>query len=348
MRHGLAAGLALAMAFGGPSSAADKPVGDREPDWLRRPTPENLMAVWPSAAFRRGVGGKAIIACKVNRVGVLYDCVVDSERPARLGFGAAALALAPQFLMKPAVRDGAPVESTVKIPISFLGSDGKLTMAATPELTHRVWADPPWDSAPTFQEVAEAYPAKARAKRIGGYATLNCTFTKTGTLKACQSLRDEPIGYGFAKAARGLATKFVGPTRLEDGSSTSGVVTQVRFTFTPEMLDGVVAPSRPMFLKAPTADEMLVGFPQSALKAGVMSARVVMSCKVIAGGRLDACTTLSEEPQGYGLGGATLPLASAFQLSPWSQDGVPLVGTDVRVPIRYAFEEAPQTPSPKP
>jgi TonB family protein len=349
MRHGLAAGLALAISFGGPALAADKPAGERGPDWLRRPLAKDLMAVWPAEPFKRGRGGKAIISCKVNRMGVLYDCVVDSEQPARLGFGAAALALTPQFLMRPALKEGAPAETTVRIPIIFRGFDRKEAMAATPELTHRVLADPPWISAPTLQEVAEAYPAKARAERIGGHATLNCIFTKTGTLRGCQTLRDEPNGYGFAKAARALASKFVGPTSLADSKSTSGADTQIRFTFAPEMLDGVIAPSRPVFLKAPTADEMLAGFPQSALKAGVMSARVVMTCKVIAGGRLDACTMLSEEPQGYGLGKATLPLASAFQLSPWSQDGVPLVGTDVRVPIRYAFEEAPpQTPSPKP
>jgi len=58
--------------------------------------------------------------CVVSAVGEVGDCKVGEEAPLGLGFGAAALRMAPLFRMKPQTIDGAPVGgSAVNIPFNF-------------------------------------------------------------------------------------------------------------------------------------------------------------------------------------------------------------------------------------
>ena len=59
------AGLALAA-----GAASAQPV-EKPPDWLKRPTAQDLMAVWPAAAWERGEGGKAILTCTATVQGAL-------------------------------------------------------------------------------------------------------------------------------------------------------------------------------------------------------------------------------------------------------------------------------------
>src|SRR5205814_10111810 len=98
---------------------------DKAPDWLRKPTERDLLVVWPKAAWRKGLGGKATIACLVSPQGAVYDCVPTSESPPGENFGAAAVALTPQFLMRPATLGGQPVLSPVTIPINFAWQGGR-------------------------------------------------------------------------------------------------------------------------------------------------------------------------------------------------------------------------------
>src|SRR5438045_8179721 len=98
----LAALAALALA-----SAAS--AQDRAANWLKPPSQQDLMGVWPASALKNGQGGKAVIGCTVTVQGALRDCQVVSEKPAGQGFGAAALTLSSQLMMKPALKAGAPV-----------------------------------------------------------------------------------------------------------------------------------------------------------------------------------------------------------------------------------------------
>ncbi|MFZ0268069.1 TonB family protein [Caulobacter sp.] len=89
------------------------------PDWLRKPSGEDMAWAYPKRAEREEVGGKAVLHCLVAPDGGLTHCQVASEAPADYGFGAAALALAPQFQMtRPPSDIKAPSEIT--IPITFL------------------------------------------------------------------------------------------------------------------------------------------------------------------------------------------------------------------------------------
>jgi TonB family protein len=337
-----AAGLALGLLIAGAAMAEEPP--STPPDWVRKPTSEDLMGVWPRDAMYRN--GRAVVACKVNTRGVLFDCVVAMERPEGAGFGAAALALTPQFLMKPATKGGAPIVSEVRIPIDFSGE--RMARLANPPMMRKIIANPVWLEAPSQQAVAAVYPPAAAAQRIGGHVTLVCTLDKAATPQHCDTIREQPKGAGFSKAARSLAGQFKGQTSFADGKSTKGVSVQMMFSFSPDILDGKVTASRPLWLDTPTAGDLLGTYPQPALRAGINSARVVLSCTVAPGGRLDACAVDSENPKGYDIGKAMLPVAAKFRLSPWSQDGTPLVGGNVRVPIRYAIEDKAAPAPPKP
>jgi protein TonB len=97
-----------------------KPTVISQPDWLRRPTGDDMAQYYPERAQRMGVSGHASITCTVNTNGTVSDCSVSSESPADQEFGSAALKLSKLFKMRPQTRDGAPVGGAkVTIPIGF-------------------------------------------------------------------------------------------------------------------------------------------------------------------------------------------------------------------------------------
>src|SRR5690349_7592307 len=85
----------------------------RRPDWLKKPDAREIRAGYPVAAMRKGVGGKAVVRCTASTAGTLSGCRVEQEDPAGLGFGQAALMLAPSYLVRPPLVDGRPVESEI-------------------------------------------------------------------------------------------------------------------------------------------------------------------------------------------------------------------------------------------
>jgi len=91
-----------------------------QPDWLRKPSAEDLAKYFPDRAQRMGVNGKATISCTVNARGLLEGCSVVSEDPSDQGFGEAAIKMSKLFKMRPMSKDGAPVDGgTVRIPLRF-------------------------------------------------------------------------------------------------------------------------------------------------------------------------------------------------------------------------------------
>ena len=87
--------------------------------WEQQPSNQNRIDAYPSVALSRGVGGQAMLDCEILPTTRL-NCVVQSETPSNLGFGRAAMQLAPRFKAVPVAADGKPViGKRVKIPVRF-------------------------------------------------------------------------------------------------------------------------------------------------------------------------------------------------------------------------------------
>jgi TonB family protein len=321
---------------------------DAHADWLRKPTRDDLMAVYPIEASRLAKDGKAQINCLVSVQGALFDCSVMSESPPGEHFGAAALALTPQFLMKPATRKGEPVVSAINIPISFKmpAGAGPSPPSRRPDLDSKGLASPAmaWIEAPSYSALVAAYPPKAMEMHQGGRATLSCLFNRAGGLRNCATITEEPKQRGFANAALSLAKLFRGPTTIADGRSIDGVQVQIPVVFDPVMM----AASPPIVGKAqwaalPSAEETSAAFGKLKLpetKDGA-PARVKLACVVVQGGGVADCRVDQESPAGVGLGAAALSLAPHFKLTTWTVEGLPTVGGTVSIPLRYELKDPP-------
>ncbi len=105
------------------SRAANLPVEGvvTKPDWLRKPSGEDMANFYPPLAQMFSLSGRAMIDCTVTDQGALTDCSVGGETPIGIGFGQAALRLSDLFRMKPQTFDGAPVGGAkIRVPIRFV------------------------------------------------------------------------------------------------------------------------------------------------------------------------------------------------------------------------------------
>ena len=106
-------------------SAAHQPLPPRpavmgayRPDWLEKPSGDDMAAFYPPRAARREISGKVTMVCQVKADGRLADCRITSETPEGEQFGQAALRLAPKFRMIPP-DDLRPNPGQVTIPLVF-------------------------------------------------------------------------------------------------------------------------------------------------------------------------------------------------------------------------------------
>lgn len=203
--------------------------------------------------------------------------------------------------------------------------------AAAPAAAQAIWV-----SAPTAAEMAALYPAKAKAEGIGGGVELMCTAARSGAMTACDVLGESPRGYGFGAAARKLAQGSL----VAAGVSKDQEI-RIPITFSPDLAKGGTSTVKtPQWTALPSVGDMQAAVPKT--EGGPNDVRVTLVCEVQTGGSLSGCAVDREEPAGQGFGAAILALAPKFQVGLMSAEGMPTVGSKVRVPVRFDLKPVQQ------
>jgi protein TonB len=91
----------------------------------------------------------------------------------------------------------------------------------------------------------------------------------------------------------------------------------------------------PNWLSRPSADLMAQYYPERALNAGIAGS-AILQCSVTAKGQLTGCSVASETPPNAGFGSAAQKLSRYFRMSPKTEDGQPVEGGVVRIPLRFS------------
>jgi len=86
------------------------------PHWLRRP--RDLQRYYPRRALGANIEGFVVLDCRVAVSGTLR-CSVISETPPNWGFAEAALRIAGDHRMEPAMRNGVAVEGRYRMRVPF-------------------------------------------------------------------------------------------------------------------------------------------------------------------------------------------------------------------------------------
>jgi len=223
-----AVGLAVAL-FASPAMAQIETKVDVQPDWKRKPTPANIMSVFPKAALKAGIGGAP---CSIARSAHWVRCSTARSYPSDRrvwDLAAAALTMSTQFILTPAMKGGKPVDfDGVQVPVIFpeygtaTGShiQGPGTTAARTEgITRQV----PWISGPSLSDIYNAIPQKARDLKVGGHISLECIFKADGRLGQCSRLSEDVGDVSFYTVARKLSEKFQAPSTFTDGKPVKGI-----------------------------------------------------------------------------------------------------------------------------
>ncbi|HEY5071043.1 MAG TPA: TonB family protein [Caulobacteraceae bacterium] len=340
--------IAIPIRFAAPTALGSHPSAEAQafvvtaPDWIRRPSAQDLMDVWPAQATKKGVGGHAVLSCLVNVHGLLEQCQAVSEDPPGLGFGAAALLLAPRFQMRPMSLNGVPRPGgTVQIPIRFQASAGRggETVLLIPA--------PPWIAAPSFADVAKAYPGAGHGPV--GRVVFRCRARRDGRVDDCLNTIADQTPSRFESAARSLVGKFRAQIDPAVFSSYKEVDVQLAIRLPPPDDPDFEARriGRPLWTALPTPEQMAEFYPAQALARGVKSGQGKVECTVAADGVLSGCAAKAADPPDLGFSEAAVKVAGALKMSLWTQEGGPVVGADITIPVRFdAPTERPRSSAP--
>ncbi len=313
------------------SALASSPQGDAARISIRRlPASEYFSSSYPANAMRKGLGGKAVLECAVNRDGGLDRCKVVSETPTGWGFGDAALGLSPGILATKGLPDVDGARPTIRFPVTWptQAPHPLLQGDDTGHLLHTRWL-----AAPSFADLMAAYPKKQAG--MGGYAALSCVvLRRSGRLGECHVLIEDPVGSGFADAARRLAGKFQAsiPQAMRQNAD---IWTELRFRFpanpvaaADRIIDGPL-----LFADAPGADTgAALPSPSQGSDAAAMRF-AVLDCAVAPDFGLRGCEVIEDRgPVALTADGAN-KLVSGKRVSAWSEEGEPIDGARVKMTV---------------
>jgi len=116
------AGMGAGTGRGAGSGAGDGGAGKTRyarASWIYRPSDAELRRFWPADAVRDRISGRALLACQVPRSGRPERGRLVSDTPADMGFGTAAVQMAPLFRIRPVLRNGKVLPIPVIVPVVF-------------------------------------------------------------------------------------------------------------------------------------------------------------------------------------------------------------------------------------
>ncbi len=351
---GLILAVVLAQAAGAPDglpNAAPKPAIMTNPDWQQKPTGEDVLRYYPQGAQMKGLGGRAAINCNVTAQGALADCVVSEESPIGEGFGEAALKLAPNFRMRPMLKNGVPVDGgKIHIPIRFQ-LPGGLVDPLTVQLSCYGQSAAMADRQPDSAEAWTAYFSAQIAALAANSKSSPTIFEDE--LKGAHLSAVRAKGPGPSEPQLRTCIDFA--NSHSDAYIATGGAAPVPIVLAYAEPPAVVAPpapgvrvsviTNPDWLRKPTGEEMMALYPQAAADNGV-EGRALIRCTVSARGTLVDCFIVSEDPPGAGFGAAALAMTPSFLMRPMTKDGSPVDGGRIQIPIAFRLPQPEPGPPP--
>jgi TonB family protein len=318
-----------------------EPPFDVPADWLKRPDARAFRLAYPARAMSEGKAGRAMLNCTITPQGALAGCISEGEEPSGYGFGDAAVALSRGFFFRPATKAGQPVASPVRIPINFTSPGGAPAPGSVTSVAINL--SPLWVTAPTAAQVAAAFPTKARAKSQSGQVMLQCHVEVQGALKGCSTVGETPAGQGYAAAARTLVASF--QMKMGENAGAVGIV-NIRFSLIDPESPGWTSRqlTKPRWKVMPDPTKAQSVYPDAAADAGVERGTARVQCMVGEGGAFADCVALEETPKGLGFAEASRKIASVFVVNPWTDEGLPVDGVRLTLPIALVREAAKVDP----
>jgi TonB family protein len=197
---------------------------------------------------------------------------------------------------------------------------------------------PAWVSAPTFDDLAAAYPAAGGG--VEGYVVAHCGVKPTGVLMGCAAVKETPVRHDFAKAALSLIPQFrVSPEALAQAPHGAPLEVDVPIRFPPpgEATDRTIR--APVWLAGYDPATLMQQFPaQVATRKN--SPGAIVQCQVGADGALTGCRIELTSPDGIDFDEAAVKLASRAKMNLWSAEAGPVQGGVVHLPVRIGMADA--------
>lgn len=375
--HRVVLGAAAALFFLAEPAAAQIVTN---PNWLMRPRAEDMGRVYPILAQALDIEGRATITCDIDDVGALLNCKVAVEGPPGLGYGQAALELAPLFKMSPKQVDGSPVAGgSVRIPIRFTLPGREQASPDLPRVDPRALqlarriaaiqiearggvtaeedlsefeADPMPGVSPEVKAAGLAALRSASRDRQAKVETLLATLYAARLtqpqLQAYLDYLQTPgarhamnSGAGAAATGQRLALELLLLARAKFCTARDcSAAPPLRAL---RALEAGPAPGivSPRWRTSPGFSDLQRVAPAIARGFGI-SGVTMMDCTATNIGRLTDCKVVLEQPPGLGFAEAALSLAPEFQLDR-DTIGLGAGGETVRESIAFSFVPPPQT-----
>ncbi|HEY3947405.1 hypothetical protein [Phenylobacterium sp.] len=303
-----------------------------------------IMIAYPSHAYESTQDGRVALNCRIDTHGLAEWCEIGSETPSGVGFGKIALQMRPLFKLPPA-KD--PNDTAMRsVAVLFRSSESRISSETIPNpalvgaIPLTMVNNPVWSEAPTFGEVARAYPAHGGG--VEGYAVEHCGVGGNGLLYHCWTLAEFPANRGFGLAAHRLSREFrLAPSSLAEKSDFPPWV-DIPIRMPPPSALQSRKVDAPIWVSGFDARHPKV-FPAEAAAKGLTAGRGVAHCRVAGNGVLRACTAEPGQPDGLGFSQAAVKLASTLKANLWSRDGGPVAGGEVDVGVELRLDPQSQS-----